>query len=176
MEKRKTIGNRRFRESKLIVMALGFVVSIAIGSTATVAYFSDTASTEVNVQAGSINLGIGQEEQKAYSLDLGEGWFPGKSVTKEVTIHNTGTVPLKYSARTVGDTFSFVDAIDQKIYSGKTLIDSGAINRGYIGDRTLQANSSETLTFIITWKVTEYPDFYQKTVVKNSILFTAEGI
>lgn len=176
MEKRKTIDNRRFRESKLIVMALGLVVSIAIGSTATVAYFSDTAAAEVNVQAGSINLGIGQEGQKAYSLDLGEGWFPGKSVTREVTIHNTGTVPLKYSAKTVGDRRSFVDAIDQKIYSGKTLIGSGSINNVYIGNRTLQANSSETFTFIITWRVTEYTDFYQETVVKNSILFTAESI
>lgn len=174
MEKRKTIGNRRFRESKLIVMALGFVVSIAIGSTATVAYFSDTASTEVNVQAGSIELGVGQPEQKEYFLDFGEAWYPGApSLTREIKVYNSGTLPIRYNLDNFSEYSQIAHAINAKILSDDEVLYDGPLAfLWFYSD--MDANSSETLTFVLSYDENSPYYFYMDTVSENSLLFTAE--
>lgn len=98
------VGKRKSRRElnrrlKFHLMLVGALSSLAIGSTATISYFSDTAEAEVTVTAGTINLGIGQPEQKSFSLDLGTAWYPGVSATREVEIHNSGNLPISYTMR-----------------------------------------------------------------------------
>lgn len=174
MEKRKAIGNRRFKEAKLIVMALGLVVCIAIGSTATVAYFSDDASTNIDVQAGSIKLGVGQPEQKEYFLDFGEAWYPGApSLTREIKVYNSGTLPIRYNLDNFSEYSQIAHAINAKILSDDEVLYDGPLAFLWVYS-DIDANSSETLTFVLSYDENSSYHFYKNSVNENNLLFTAE--
>jgi predicted ribosomally synthesized peptide with SipW-like signal peptide len=95
-------------------------VVLALGSTGTFAYWTDTASLSgTTFTAGTIDLEIdGHDDVTDYAvLDI-DAMVPGDSVAAVLTIANTGTAPLKYTAATTatnGDGWGLAGALVVKV-------------------------------------------------------------
>lgn len=141
---------KKNKSTKIAAGALALAL-LSAGGIATYAGFTDEANSAITVTAGTIDLQLGSA--KTYPIDLGT-MKPGDTVTKTITVNNKGTLPLTYTATTVGATSGELAAVlNTNITSGATaVVTAKKLNAIAVPARPLVAKTgTETLTLTITW-------------------------
>lgn len=171
-------------DKKVVLLFSAALVTISFGTASTVSYFTDQVVTTVQVSAGTIELGIGDENLKAHTLDLGTEWYPGASKTETLTIHNSGVFPMTYSAVSLDAEPSLTERINVTMSVDEEIIYQGKINSISIPERTLPINSSEVITFSMDWpwtnfseddRIEAYQDYTTMgTTSSTSLIFTSK--
>lgn len=136
---------------KKIVTGAAVLGILSIGSIATISAFSDTATSNVSVTAGSIGLNIGGVE--SFPINLSEITKPGDTVTKTVILNNTGTLPLKYTGTTSAiPANTLAPVIDVVVKpTGGTALASKKLNALTFPEATIAGSASQTLELTFTW-------------------------
>ena len=146
---------------KKVVAASVVLGALAVGGIATSASFSDTGTTSVTVNSGTINMTLrGTDDataSKAANIDLGT-MKPGDTFTKTIVVANAGTLPLKYTTNTTvtGDTALpgvITVKVDDTTGTSTNVLPAGTkLNAVNIATaRTVNAGASQTLTLTGTW-------------------------
>jgi len=136
--------------SKLAVGTLALAL-ITAGGAATYSGFTDEATAPITVDSGTIDLLLGSS--KTFPIDLGR-MKPGDTVTKTIVVNNKGSMPLNYTATTVGQTSGeLASALNTTItVGGTTVMPSKKLNAVATPSRPLAAtNGTETLTVTVSW-------------------------
>jgi hypothetical protein len=145
-------------KTMLTKLAIGAVAAsmLAIGGVATIAGFTDTATTDITVGAGNIDLQLGSA--KTATFDLGQNIKPGTSVVKTIVVNNKGSLPLTYTATTGGATGNLAPVIDVTIRdmtvpaTPVAVGTSKKMNAVVLPSKTLVATTgTQTLEFTFTW-------------------------
>lgn len=158
--------------AKKAVVGLAVTSIFAIGGAATISAFQDSATSDVTISSGSIDLNI--NDVKSYPLTFGTAWAPGTSQTQSVTVSNQGTLPLDFSATTVGATSGeLAKALDVTVKRGSETIASGKLNNLSIPSTELAANASVPLDITITWNSTGSDNDYMDANGNTTLLFSA---
>lgn len=160
----KTSDPSKFKKLVMGVAVLGIV---SVGSVATVSAFSSSATSNVTVTAGSIDLKVGGAD--TFPISLSEINKPGTTVTKTVTVSNPGTLPLKYTATTSAIAANTLAPVIDVVVTpqGGTALASKKLNALTLPETTIAAGGSQTLTMVFTW-----PD---RTSVLDNPLMGAKG-
>lgn len=138
-----------------VVVGMAAASLLAVGGIATVANFTDTATSAVTVGSGDINLQLGTV--KAITLDLGQNIKPGFTSTQTIVINNKGSLPLTYTAATGGITGTLpalinVTVNDTTVPATPVAI-GGAMKMSTIAlpSKTIAAGGSQTIAITYTW-------------------------
>lgn len=135
--------------------AIGTAVAaiVSVGGISTIAAFSDTATSNVTVTAGSIDLKVGGFD--TFNVALPEITKPGTTVTKQITVTNTGTLPLTYIANTVAPTANtLASALDVTVTTGTPAVAIGTaskLNAFKIPTQSIPAGGTQILDVKFTW-------------------------
>jgi len=141
---------------------MAMVLVIGLVGAGTMAYFSDTETSEDNTfAAGTLDLDLTGGGPLPFQVTSSPGMAPGDTVTGTVTVTNSGTLALRYAMTTTPDNTSMLDEqltvvitdpSGTPLYSG-VLSNAGIGNPAQgeqSGDRVLAAGGSEILTFTVT--------------------------
>lgn len=136
---------------KKIVMGAAILGVVSVGSVATVSAFSSSATSNVTVTAGSIDLKVGGAD--TFPISLSEINKPSATVTKTVTVSNPGTLPLKYTASTSAIAANILAPVIDVVVTpqGGTAMASQKLNKLALPETTLAAGGSQTYTMVFTW-------------------------
>lgn len=146
---RKKVKGNFYRKAVGVAAVLALT---SLGTVATQSAFSDSATSSVTATAGSIELGLNAAAAKTFPIALGTALVPGGTVTRTVAIHNSGTLPMKYTAsNTTATSGTLASTMNVVITSGGATLYTGKMNAISIPQRTLAANSNETLSMAFTW-------------------------
>jgi predicted ribosomally synthesized peptide with SipW-like signal peptide len=109
----------RFLASARTRAALSLGVVLAVGSTGTLAYWTDNATVDgITFTAGTIDLQVDEADSipDYAKLDL-SNMVPGNSMAASLKIKNNGTAPLKYTATSSATPAVLSGALDVKVTS-----------------------------------------------------------
>lgn len=147
----KTPKQGLLKKVALPVVAAALVCAGGLAA-ATVAGFTDSATSAISVKAGTIDMQLGST--KTFPLDFGSTMKPGETVTKQIVVNNKGSLPLTYSATTVGATSgALAGNLDVVVKAGATTLATGKkLNAVEVKEQTLAANTgTQTLDITVTW-------------------------
>lgn len=156
---------------KKATIGLAVIASVTFGGVATQAGFTDTATSTVIAQAGSINLTV--DTLKAVTLDLGSSWKPGDTTSKTVTVRNNGSLPLTYKIAAAPNAGTLANVLDASVKTGTATAVSTKLSAVSTANRTLAAGASETVTIAVTWNAGTQDNQYQGTDGTTVLNFTA---
>lgn len=144
----KTSDPSKFKKLVMGVAVLGIV---SVGSVATVSAFSSSATSNVTVTAGSIDLKVGGQD--TFAVDLPEIVKPGDTITKTVIVTNTGTLPLKYTASTSAIAANTLAPVIDVVVTPTpgTALASKKLNALTLPETTIAAGGTQTLSMKFTW-------------------------
>jgi len=147
------------------VSLLVLLISISF-MTVTEALFVDVEGINGNTFAtGTLDFTLTSPHSNF--IDEPGGMKPGTTVTREVTVTNTGTLTLLYRGQylyTSGDT-TLCDALTLKVEKGTTTLYSGFLSNflDFTTPMTLTTGSTDTLTFSVTLPANTPPSLSGKT-------------
>lgn len=151
----KTNRDNSSKSSWLKKAAIGTAVAamVSVGGISTIAAFSDTATSNVSVTAGNIELKVGGAD--SFAVALPEITKPGTSATKTITVTNTGTLPLTYTANTVAPTENtLAPALDVTVTAGTPAVAIGTsskLSAFKIPTQSIAAGGTQVLNVTFTW-------------------------
>ena len=98
--------------SKLLALALVLLISVGTLAGSTIAWFTDTVTSEGNViTAGELKAEMWYKDEAGTMQDASTGaifdyqnWEPGYTQVKELTLKNVGSLAFKYDLRVYPDT------------------------------------------------------------------------
>lgn len=139
---------------KKAAIGTAVVAMAAVGGLSTVSAFSDSATSNVTVTAGSIGLKAGGSD--TFNVAIPEVNKPGATVTKQIVLTNTGTIPLTYTANTVAPTLNtLAAALDVTVTGGTPAAAIGTTSKlnafKITTPRTIAAGGTDTLNVTFTW-------------------------
>lgn len=160
------------RALRLGIVGAAFLAICSLGSMATVASFSDTSTSPITIQSGTIILTAGGTAN--YPIDFGTNWQPGETVTKTFTMKNSGTLPLSYRATTTAaGSGVLAKKLDAVVKSNGVQSFSGKLNAVNATPVTLDPGQSHTFSLTLTWTPAADDDAYQNTSGNTVITFNA---
>lgn len=160
------------RGFKIATLGVALMASLTVGGVATFAGFTDTASSTITAQAGTINLTV--DNSKAMTLDLGSAWKPGDTTSKTVTVRNTGTIPLNYKITATPNTgATLAPILDATVKTGTATAVASKLSTISTANRTIAAGGSETVVIGVTWNPGTTDNQFQGTDGTTVLNFTA---
>lgn len=149
--KKKNYKNRTKLTGILVAGAV-----LAAGGAASLAAFSDSGSSAVTVQAGSITLAMGATgTAKTAPIDLGTGWYPTKSEARTVVIRNTGTLPMTVTGSSApaasANLAPILDVAVKKDTASGASVATGKASTLAIPAQVIPAGGTLTLHLTYTW-------------------------
>lgn len=143
------------------ILSFAAVSLLSISGIATYANFTDTATTQITAQSGSINLTL--NNSKTHSINLGNTLKPGDVKSFPITVRNTGTIPLNYrvtSANASGAYNALTTALKAEVTlaNGATATTTN-LNNINTGNRTIPANGSVTFNLKVTFPTSGISNF-----------------
>lgn len=161
--------------SNLKKAVFGFAAAslIAVGGVSTVSAFSDEATSNITVKAGTIDLKVGGTKSMAVTLPA--TMKPGDTATPpSFKVTNTGTIPLTYTVKTATGSGKLAEALNVTIK--KTATDPGVttkLNAVNIPATTLAAGASADFSMVVNWPSTASDNTYQGTDGATTLEFVA---
>lgn len=152
-------------------IGLAVIASVTLGGVATQAGFTDTSTSTVIVQGGSIDLSV--DNTKSAVLDLGKTWKPGDTTSKTVTVKNSGTLPLTYKIASAPNPGTLANVLDASVKTGTANAVTTKLSAISTANRTLAAGASETVTIAVTWTAGTQDNQYQGADGTTVLNFTA---
>jgi predicted ribosomally synthesized peptide with SipW-like signal peptide len=151
----KTLNASKSNLTKFAVGALAASL-LAIGGVATVANFTDSATSTVTVTSGNIDLELGAA--KTFPINLGTIMKPGETVVKSIVVTNNGTIPLTYTAATgsiIGPTLAGninVTMRDMTVPATPVVIPgTPKMSTVALPAKTIAAGGTQTVELTFTW-------------------------
>lgn len=160
--------NKIFKKASI---GIALVATLSIGSIGTIAGFTDNATSNVTVQAGTVDLTV--DSLKAITLDFGSTMKPGDSVTKNVTVKNTGTLPLNYSIKATGTPGKLAEKLTASVKPGSAAASVSTLKTVNTPNKVLASGASETVAIIVSWTAGTTDDSYQGTDGTTVLNFSA---
>ena len=149
---------RRIATSARLRAALSLGVVTAVGATGTFAYWTDDVVVSgTTFTSGSIDLKVdGADSVGATGLTM-TNMVPGSTVAGTLSVSNTGTAALKYSAATVASNPALANALVVKVTNtlsggactGAALAGSGTTLSGALLSTKRQLNGAQSETICI---------------------------
>ncbi len=184
--------NKKTTKRTLVVSVLSIVVCFAMLIGSTFAWFTDSATTGVNIiKSGNLDVGFEyadgkdnpasanwQNAEKAKIFDY-QLWEPGYTVAKHIKISNNGSLALKYqvSFKLDGAIGKLAEAIDVYFIDPASAITTrsdvdnltsiGTLNNFLTGDVVfgeLEAGKSNMVTVVLKMKEEANNDYQNKSV------------
>lgn len=163
--------NKKFKKATL---GIALIATLTVGGVGTLAGFTDDAKSTVTVQAGTIDLTI--NALKEITLDFGSTMKPGDSVTRNVTVKNTGTLPLNYSIKSTGTPGKLAEKLTASVKPGSAAASITTLKTVNTPNKVLQPGASETVAIIVSWTAGATDDSYQGTDGTTVLNFSATQI
>lgn len=131
------------------VAAFGLIVS---GSVATVAAFTDSATSEIVLSAGTLAIGLNSAGSKSHTVDFGDNFHPGVVSQREMIIYNTGTLPFNFGMYGGGNYPNYSFTLDLEVKVNGVRMSKGNWERAWGSLGNLKSGESARVTLILTWK------------------------
>lgn len=109
-------------KKKIGASVVTIAASLALLTGLTFAWFTSSDTSEDNtVQAGTLDVQLNDGKQAALFTKADGVWAPGKFVAKNITVKNTGNLPLKYifSVANVQDKAGLAKVLDVYLITNK---------------------------------------------------------
>lgn len=162
--------------SNLKKAVFGFAAAslIAVGGVSTVSAFSDEATSNITVKAGTIDLQL--NNAKTTTIALPTTMKPGDVLPAQtITVRNTGSIPLKYTVTSSSAAGSLADVLDVTIKKNvaDTTGTKSKLSAVNIPSTSVAAGTTETFSVQVTWPQGSNDNSYQGKDGATTLNFVA---
>lgn len=159
---------------KLAVCAVAFTL-LSIGSAATVAGFTDSATSTVTAKAGTVILTV--DGAATSSINFGTTLKPDgvAGPSQSIIVRNAGTLPLNFDIQSAAAPApgALATVLDITVTAGANAPITQKLNAINTPNYSLAAGTSMTVTFVPKWISTAADDTYQGASGNTTLNFNA---
>lgn len=167
------LKGRSKRLSKALTGA-AVVSMLLMGSNATISGYRESSRSEIQIASGSVALQLNGAKQTTLKFD--KALTPGSSYSKSLTVSNVGTVPLEFSAATLGaDSGPLASVLDATLTYNGTTIATGKLNQLQSSGVNLEVGESGVVELAIGWVSSDHDDTFKKSSGSTTLTFISES-
>lgn len=159
---------------KLAVSAVAFTL-LSVGSVATVASFTNSATSTVTAKAGTVSLTV--DGTTTTSISFGTTLKPDgiAGPAESIVVRNAGTLPLYFDIKSATSPApgKLAEILDVTVKAGANTAVTTKLKSIATPDYALAAGASMTVTFTPKWTSTAADDTYQGAVGNTTLTFSA---
>lgn len=152
-----------------IFSTVGVIALFAIGGISTQALFTDSATTNVTVTSGTLELDI----DRPATIALNNIVKPGDTQNVPITVSNNGSLDLNYTVSTSNASGDLGPILDVTAKVGSSTIGTGKLNSFSIPSRSLNSNADETVTLTVSWPTSQSSNALQGKNASTTLTFNA---
>lgn len=168
-------SSRHFRAALIggAILAAGLVGG-------TVSSFTDSATSDIDITAGTIDLYVnsGGSDSKTVTLPQMSPFGPGNSDTRTFLLKNTGSLPMAVdlsTARHLG-TATFLDRLTGTVTVDGLEVYTGPLSGAAFNDVLIAANSDVTVGVTVEWIEGPDDNSWAGVYVTARMTFAAESV
>lgn len=171
---RHKLKNNGTLVKKLTVCAVAFTL-LSIGSVATVAGFTNTATSTVTAKAGTVNLTV--DGVATSSISFGTALKPDgvAGAAQDIVVRNAGSLPLTFDIQSATTPVpgALATVLDVTVTAGANAPVTTKLKSINTPSYALAPGASMTVTFVPKWISGASDDTYQGASGNTTLNFTA---